>query len=32
MGDQFIDLVESDVFNPRVAARQFAFFKIKLNY
>ncbi len=32
MGDQFIDLVESDVFNPRVATRRFAFFKIKLTY
>jgi Tfp pilus assembly protein PilF len=32
IGDEFIDLVESDVFNPRVATRRFAFLRVKLNY
>jgi len=31
-GDEFIDLVETDVFNPRVATRRLAFLKVRFSY
>ena len=32
IGDEFIDLVETDVFNPRVATRRLAFLRIKFTF
>ena len=32
LGDEFIDLVESDVFNPRIAARRLAYLKVRFTY
>jgi Tfp pilus assembly protein PilF len=31
-GDDFIDLVEADVFNPRFASRRMAYFKVRISY
>jgi hypothetical protein len=31
-GDDFIDLVETDVFNPRFASRRMAYFKVRISY
>jgi hypothetical protein len=32
LGDESIDLVETDVFNPRVATGRFAFVRLRLTY
>jgi len=32
IGDEFIDLVESDVFNPRVATRRLAFLRVRFTF
>ena len=32
IGDEFIDLVESDVFNPRVATRRVAFLRVRFTF